>query len=134
MNEQNLYYSPYVANRIKDYAKCKKISLKSILEDCKLGSNTFSHMSHGKSIAFDSLAKIADYLGCSVDYLLGRSENPNITNSISNSNTTVNGTQANIITNSEPLDEMMSELVKKFNALSFDKKIEVFNYIKEISS
>ena len=26
----------------------------------------------------DSLAKIADYLNCSVDYLLGRTENPDI--------------------------------------------------------
>ena len=78
MIEQNLYNSPDVANRIKSYAKSKKISLKSILEDCKLGSNTFSHMLHGKAIAFDSLAKIADYLGCSVDYLLGRTNMPQI--------------------------------------------------------
>ena len=26
----------------------------------------------------DNLAKIADYLGCSVDYLLGRTDNPNV--------------------------------------------------------
>ena len=52
--------------------------MKKILEDCNLGSNTFSHMLHGKAIAFDSLAHIADYLDCSVDYLLGRTDNPEV--------------------------------------------------------
>ena len=78
MKEEILYNSPFVANRIKLYAKTKSISLKNILENCALGSNTFSHMLHGRSMAFDSLARIADYLDCSVDYLLGRTDNPEI--------------------------------------------------------
>ena len=76
MNNEILYNSPNVANAIRDMSKIRKIPLKDILTDCKLGSNTISHMLHGKSIAFDSLAKIADCLNCSVDYLLGRSDNP----------------------------------------------------------
>ena len=76
METNDLYNSPYVANKIKEFSKLKNISLKNILENCNLGSNTFSHMLHGKAIAFDSLAKIADYLDCSVDYLLGRTDNP----------------------------------------------------------
>lgn len=78
MKETLLYNSPYVANRIKRYAKSKNIALKDILEDCGLGTNSFSHMLHGRAIAFDSLAKIADYLDCSVDYLLGRTDNPDV--------------------------------------------------------
>lgn len=74
MDKENLYNSPDVANVIKKYAQMKKISLKEILINCQLGSNTFSHMLHGKSIAFDSLARIADYLDVSVDYLLGRTD------------------------------------------------------------
>lgn len=77
MYNDNLYNSPMVAKKIKDYAKIRKIQLKELLVECKLGSNTFSHMLHGRSLAFDSLAKIADYLDCSVDYLLGRTSNPN---------------------------------------------------------
>ena len=78
MNNALLYNSPNVANKIKTYAKSKNIALKTILEECGLGTNTFSHMLHGKSIAFDSLAKIADYPDCSVDYLLGRTDNPDV--------------------------------------------------------
>lgn len=80
MDNQNLYNSSYVANNIKKYAKLQNVSLKSILENCELGSNTFSHMLHGKIIAYDSLARIADFLNCSVDFLLGRTDNPNIGN------------------------------------------------------
>lgn len=78
MTNKNLYNSPYVANRIKFFAKSKAIPLKTILDYCELGSNTFSHMLHGRSLAFDSLALIADYLDCSVDYLLGRTDIPEV--------------------------------------------------------
>ena len=78
MTNSPLYNSPDVANRVKAYAKQRNKSLKDVLEACSLGSNTFSHMLHGRSLAFDSIARIADELGCSVDYLLGRTDNPEI--------------------------------------------------------
>lgn len=73
-----LYNPPDVAQRIKTLAKANKIQLKEMLNTLNLGSNTFSHMNHGKAIAFDSLARIADYLDCSVDYLLGRTDKPEV--------------------------------------------------------
>ena len=73
METKKLYNSPDLANKIKETAKNKGKTLKSLLEYCELGSNTFSHMLHGKSIAYNSLANIADYLECSIDFLLGRS-------------------------------------------------------------
>ena len=78
MNIENLYTSHNLAIMIKSQAKVRKVSIKDMLVACNLGSNTMSALYHGKSIAFDSLAKIADYLGCSVDYLLGRTDNPRI--------------------------------------------------------
>ena len=73
-----MYDSHNIATSIKAPAKEKNIIIKQMLSDCELGSNTMSAMYHGKSIASDSLAKIADYLDCSVDYLLGRTDNPEI--------------------------------------------------------
>ena len=73
-----LYNSSDVASRIKSCAKLKNIVLKDLLATCGLGSNTFSHMLHGRALASDSLALIADQLDCSVDYLLGRTDNPEI--------------------------------------------------------
>lgn len=77
MESTKLYNSPNVANKIKETAKAKGKILKDLLQQCNLGSNTFSHMLHGKAIAYDSLANIADYLDCSVDFLLGRTNNTN---------------------------------------------------------
>lgn len=37
-----------------------------------LGINLISQLSKGSNITAINLAKIADYLGCSVDFLLGR--------------------------------------------------------------
>jgi DNA-binding Xre family transcriptional regulator len=74
MSEGNLYKSPYVVIRIKNVAKIRKIAIKEILETAGLGINALSHMNHGRAISFDSLAKIADALDVSVDYLLGRTD------------------------------------------------------------
>ena len=73
-----MYESPNVANAIRSFAKTKNVRITDLLRECGLGNNTLSHMNHGRSLAFDSLAKIADYLNCSVDYLLGRTDNPEV--------------------------------------------------------
>ena len=39
-----------------------------------IGINTLSEFSNGRNISCINLAKIADYLECSVDYLLGRTK------------------------------------------------------------
>lgn len=73
-----MYKSLNIAEVIKLRAKEKSISLKTMLSDLSLGSNTISNMRHDRMIAADSLARIADYLDCSVDYLLGRTDKPEV--------------------------------------------------------
>lgn len=58
---------------IKKAAKEKNISTTVMLENLGLNKNTLSSMSgRGSWVKSDTLAKIADYLDVSVDYLLGR--------------------------------------------------------------
>ncbi len=78
MAERDLYNPPDVVNIIKSRAKKQGVAIGEMLAEAGLGINTLSHMNHGKAIAFDSLARIADCLDCSVDYLLGRTDNPAI--------------------------------------------------------
>lgn len=47
-----------------------------MLADLNMGINTISELSKGKQLSYLSFAKIADYLDCSVDYLLGRAAAP----------------------------------------------------------
>ena len=73
-----MYDSQEIANRIKTQAKNKKIAIGSMLSDLTLGINLISHLAKGQNITAVNLARIADYLNCSVDYLLGRTDNPEI--------------------------------------------------------
>ena len=67
-----LYYAVEIAQKIKDLAKEKEITIKDMLLEIKLNKNSINTLSNGSMIQCDSLAKIADYLDCSVDFLLGR--------------------------------------------------------------
>lgn len=78
MEQTDLYKSLNIAETIKQRAKQKGIVIKDMLTALNLGSNTMSNMRHNRMIAADSLARIADYLDCSVDYLLGRTDKPEV--------------------------------------------------------
>lgn len=65
--------SQEVANVIKSTAKEKGVAVGRMLEACELSKNALSSMQAGGYLPrIENLAKIADYLGVSVDYLLGR--------------------------------------------------------------
>ena len=69
-----MYNSQEITERIKSRAKERGISINELLNGCKLGKNTIAKMSNGSDILTQNFAKIADYLDCSVDYLLGRTD------------------------------------------------------------
>lgn len=71
-----MYNAKETATRINFMLKSKNLSQKDMLETCDLSKNAISSMlSRGSMLRADNLAKIADYLDCSVDYLLGRDTN-----------------------------------------------------------
>lgn len=109
-----MYNAQCTKDRIKNICKVKKVNMEQMLVDCSLGVNAIRQINDTKGMASFSLAKIADYLDCSVDYLLGRTDNPTVSgNNISNFDTTINGTQANIIQGAETdLDEIKVALSK----------------------
>lgn len=71
-----MYNAGDIAKRIKGRAKEKKCSMREMLSACGLGINAVSQLSKGTMMSCTSLALIADYLDCSVDYLLGRAATP----------------------------------------------------------
>ncbi len=72
-----MYNSASVSERIKIRAKTRGMTVKKVLEDVGLNYNMMTAMKKSMPKA-DNLAKIADYLDCSVDYLLGRTDNPEV--------------------------------------------------------
>ena len=73
-----MYTPQQLSQRIKNQAKQQNVLIRDMLLDCGLNINTISQISDKKGLSSFSLAKIADYLDCSVDYLLGRTDNPEI--------------------------------------------------------
>lgn len=69
-----MYNAQELKQRIKNQAKIKNVLISDMLVECGLSINTVSQISDKKGISCFSLARIADCLECSVDYLLGRSD------------------------------------------------------------
>lgn len=73
-----MYITQEIANRIKIRIKECNIVTKDMLSELNMGINAISEFSKGKQMSCISLARIADYLDCSVDYLLGRTDDPEL--------------------------------------------------------
>ncbi len=71
-----MYNSQDLIIAIKTRAKERNVLIKDVLTACELNINTLSQITDRKGLSSFSLAKIADYLDCSVDYLLGRTKDP----------------------------------------------------------
>lgn len=129
-----MYTSQELAIAIKKTAKNSNAVLKTVFEECGLNSNTMSALYHDKSIAFDSLAKIADNLDCSVDYLLGRTNDPQShkaksSNSVNGNYNAVDNSSVSISTSI--LDDHQKLLIELYNQLS---PIEQVNLISKLSN
>lgn len=112
-----MYDLQAIAIRIKQQAKAKKISMREMLSACNLGINAISEMAKGKAMSSLALAGIADYLDCSVDYLLGRSDAPV---------KTAPGTPG--------ADEIDSVIIEMFSQLNPEDKAIVLDLIERLLS
>lgn len=63
-------------NRIKEMCVTRRISIATMLSDCRIAKNTVTNLNQGKDMMLSNAVKIADYLNVSIDYLVGRTDNP----------------------------------------------------------
>ncbi len=135
-----MYNSAEIANRIKNKAKAQKVPIKDMLLACDLSKNALSSMLSGGSIPkSENLAKIADYLDCSVDYLLGRTDNPSVWSSggINQSNVYSDHNMINVnspVQSKQSDDSLTSEFMSAFNELDFDNKVKAMNYVSKLKN
>lgn len=69
-----MYNSQNTADRVKKLLIDRKVTAKKMCEQCGLGINTLSNIRRGDVKSVEAFSTIADYLNCSVDYLLGRTD------------------------------------------------------------
>ena len=104
-----------LAGIIKELCKSRGTTVSKMLSECGIRKSLIYDLEKRDWTPSISVAEqIANYFDCSVDYLLGRTDNPTVSgNNISNFDTTINGTQANIIQGAETdLDEIKVALSK----------------------
>lgn len=73
-----MYTAQNLAERIKTRSKERDVLIRDMLTACDLNINAISQITDKKGLSSFALARIADYLDCSVDYLLGRTDRPDI--------------------------------------------------------
>lgn len=128
-----MYNEQETAFIIKQTAKTKNITIKQLLENCNLSINTVSELSKGKRMSYISFAKIAEALDCSMDYLMGRTDNPEVTynnHALSgDGGVAVAGGNANItISNQQKEDTELLDLIK---SLPLKNRVKIISMIYE---
>lgn len=130
----NDYDAKLTADRIKEIAKSKKITISQLNSICDFSENTIKNA--GKSsdgMKAKNLFMIAEVLGCSVDYLLGRTDSLNVDNSIKTGNVTGINVKGNTSVNiGSSKEQDITELVEMVQDLPLVKRAKVITYIDEI--
>ena len=135
-----MYNSQETIFRIKQRAKEQGIAILDLQTKCDLGRNAISQAAKSQDgMKARNLFAIAEVLDCSVDYLLGRTDNPNISGNYINGD---NNVQAIRTGNgdmtihaekqlSKGIDPTTEEFIKIFCDLDFDDKFEVMQLLME---
>lgn len=127
-----MYIPQRTVERIKKIAKEKGIATTIMLQECELNKNTLSSMNNrGSWLQADSLAKIADYLDCSVDYLLRRTDNPELSKESYYINGDNNGIQSNkgsVSIESKRKNDIEEEFMQAFEKLELSDKVDVMSF------
>ena len=131
-----MYNSQTVTERIKKVVKEKKVSMTQLNEICELSENTISQSAKSTyGMKAKNLYMIADYLGVSVDYLLGRTDEPKTINGNSIRTGDITGdNNANINATKKDSNKEITELAELINGLSLIERAKVVLFIDELKT
>ena len=122
-------------SRIMGLAAKKKLSKNKLLSEVGLGKGLFDTMKQGKFPSVDRIEQIADYLDCSVDYLLGRTDEPSLSSNIIGGDVTggtvVQGAhRSSVVVNNggeHTLTDEETEILRLFSALDVRRRTQLLN-------
>lgn len=136
-------YNPQVTHsRIKELSKNQKISIGEINKRAGLGENAISQLAKSQDgMITRNLYEIAQCLDCSVDYLLGRTDNPlshkgvSITmgNVSDNKNSIIGNASSDITLNTIKTNSQETALLEHFRKLDETKKAKVLLFANDLS-
>lgn len=131
MNESKRIF----ANNLTYYMKINKIDRYKLCDDLGFNYSTVSGWLQCKKYPrIDKIEMLADYFNIKKSDLIEEKNknNKTISQTIKNENTTVTGTQSNIISPSSCLNEYEQELMKLFHCLSITQQAEVIVMVNKM--
>lgn len=134
----NKYDTTLLTRMIEKLCLEKNIPVKEMLVQSGLSRNVVDNLKKGSVPSVDKIAQIADYFGCSVDYILGRTNEPKINsiNIIKTGNITgdnINGSN-NINIHQSSASAYDAELMELIKALPLIKRAEAVLYLNELKN
>lgn len=134
---EKMDYIEIITKNIKKMCDVKNISPHMLGKESGVGKDIITNMNKGSLPSCDKLAKIADYLDISVDYLLGRTDEPNGTSiktgDINGSNNSLTDSNNISINNKKTADSISEKFMEIFNNLPFEEQLAVMNIAVEKS-
>ncbi len=133
-----MYNSQTVIERVQSEIKKKNITQKTVLRECGLGEDTLKRMTDKNGMSSFNLARIADYLNCSIDYLLGRTENPiahksaNVVFGDLSNNSGIVGNVGGTINGTVPLSTNAAAMLEIFNSLDTLSQAELLVHANKL--
>lgn len=121
-----------LSEKIKMFCKQRNIPVGFLLQKCDINRNFIYDLEkRGMSPSIDKISAIADYLNCSIDDLVGRSNNHSInTGDITNSNF-ISGNNNNIHKSSE-LSVQEQDILRIYRSSDGKTQMEIMNFIYNI--
>ena len=123
-----MYNLQIIESRIMEIAAKKGLSKNKLLINSEMGKSFFDNMKKGRIPSVERLHIIADYLNVSIDYLVGRTDKPNLDEAPATASAPT--TQKNNTTTSE-LTEHENELLRIYRSLPPRSKTEVMSFMYE---
>lgn len=128
-----------IAERIKSISQIRGVSVKKVLSDCDVDKNIVNKLANGKDTGTQTIVKIANYLECSADYLLGMTDNPNETGisvtdnkqtSLTGNNSISINTNRNNSTSDSSDDKQLFDMIKSLDLVDRSKIITQIDEMK----
>jgi len=141
-----MYNLQLIENRIMSIAKVMGLSKNKLLINTNLNKSVFDNMKRGQIPSVDKIHTLADYLNCSVDYLLGRTDEPNgqVANTYSGSiagntftgksSNSLNVTNNSADTSTQTLSKQALELAQIFDNLDLRKQSKILSLVFELET
>lgn len=130
--EKKLYIDILVS-RITSLCDSRNESFNLAGTNSQVGKDFLNNIKKGSIPSSDKLARLADYFDCSVDYLLGRTDNPEVSPEtyIAGQNSIQTVKSKNVTINNVS-DNLSDDFMNIFNKLSTVDKIKVMSFAVDI--